>query len=270
VTGVQTCALPISRGMELGRGPIDLSTHNRCLLLVEGFEQPYVMMPYNPPYYGEFLERAGWHKAIDAYSYDFTADRLPREMFERAVRVSEKAGVTIRPLRLKGAGFEEDVSAIYDLFTQLFANNWSSAPRSREDFFEEAKALQTLVDPDIFPLAEHDGKLVGFQMSLPDYNMALKHVNGRLDWLGILKFLWYRRQIDRVRVLILCSLPEYRRKMVPLALIHTALMGGTRASKRYKIAELGFVFANNTPSRRLIEASGGTVTKTYRAYEKEL
>jgi len=30
--------------------------------------------------------------------------------------------------------------------------------------------------------------MVGFFMGLPDYNIPLKRVNGRLNWLGILKF----------------------------------------------------------------------------------
>ncbi|ERN41112.1 hypothetical protein KR51_00023740 [Rubidibacter lacunae KORDI 51-2] len=258
------------RGMELARGPIDLSTHIRCLQLVDGFEQPFVMMPYNPPYYAEFWERAGWMQAIDAYSYRFGSDSMSREMFARAYRVAITSGVTFRPLRLRGKEFEEDVNALYDLFTRAFANNWSSAPRTREDFMEEARSLQSLVDPDIFPIAECDGQMVGFFMALPDYNQALKHVDGRLNLWGLLKFLWFRRQIDRVRVLVLCSLPEYRRKMVPLALIYLAFIGGTRENKGYQTAELGFVFANNSPSRRLIEAAGGTISKTYRAYEKPL
>jgi len=32
---------------------------------------PLVMTSYNPPYHPEFMERDGWHKAKDAYAYDF-------------------------------------------------------------------------------------------------------------------------------------------------------------------------------------------------------
>ena len=259
------------QGMTIARGPIDLSTHNNCFFLVDGFDSPpMVMMPYNPSYYPKFMEQDGWYKAKDAYAYDFPLDKpLPAE-FEKAYRIACKSGVTFRPLRTKGEGFEQDSISLYQLFTRAFANNWSSTPRTEEEFLEEAKALQSLVDPDVFPVAEHNGEMVGFFMGLPDYNIPLKQVKGRLNWLGILKFLWYRRQIDQGRVIAICSLPEYRRKMVPLALIYLGMQGGIQKGKPYKRAELSWVYEDNFPSRKLIEASGGKIHKTYRIYEKAL
>lgn len=259
------------QGMTLARGPIDLSTHNNCLLLVDGFDSPpMVMMPYNPPYYPEFMERDGWYKAKDAYAYDFPLNKpLPAE-FEKGYRIACKSGVSFRPLRTKGNAFEEDAKSIYHLFNRAFANNWSSTPRSEAEFLEEARDLQNLVDPDIFQVAEYNGEMVGFFMGLPDYNIPLKYVRGRLNWLGILKFLWYRRQIDRARIIAICSLPEYRRKMVPLALIYLGMQGGTKKGKPYKTAELSWAYEDNIPSRKVIEASGGKIYKTYRIYEKVL
>lgn len=260
-----------AQGMTRVRGPIDLSTHNRCFFLVDGFDSPpLVMMPYNPPYYPEFIERDGWQKAKDAYAYDFPLDKpLPKE-FEKAHRVACKSGVNFRPIRTKGEGFEKDAIAIYHLFNRAFAHSWSSTPRSEAEFLEEAKELQSIVDPDVFPIAEYNGEMIGFFMGLPDYNIPLKHVNGKLNWLGILKFLWYRRQIDQGRVITICSLPEYRLKMVPLALIYLGMQGGIQKGKPYKRAELSWVYEDNYPSRKLIEAAGGKIYKTYRIYEKAL
>ncbi|AFZ32970.1 hypothetical protein Glo7428_4531 [Gloeocapsa sp. PCC 7428] len=259
------------QGMTRIRGPIDLSTHNRCFFLVDGFDSPpLVMMPYNPPYYPEFIERDGWQKAKDAYAYDFPLDKpLPKE-FEKAHRIACKSGVNFRPIRTKGEGFEKDAIAIYHLFNRAFAHSWSSTPRSEAEFLEEAKELQSIVDPDVFPIAEYNGEMIGFFMGLPDYNIPLKHVNGKLNWLGILKFLWYRRQIDQGRVITICSLPEYRLKMVPLALIYLGMQGGIQKGKPYKRAELSWVYEDNYPSRKLIEAAGGKIYKTYRIYEKAL
>ena len=259
------------QGMTIARGPIDLSTHNKCLFLVDGFDSPpLVMMPYNPPYYPEFIVQDGWHKAKDAYAYNFPLDKpLPAE-FEKAYRIACKSGVSFRPLRTKGEAFEQDCIRLYQLFTHAFADNWSSTPRSEAEFLDEARALQSLVDPDVFPVAEYNGEMIGFFMGLPDYNIPLKYVRGRLNWLGILKFLWYRRQIDQGRVIAICSLPEYRRKMVPLALIYLGMQGGIQKGKPYKRAELSWVYEDNSRSRKLIEASGGKIYKTYRIYEKAL
>ncbi|MFQ3618887.1 MAG: hypothetical protein SNJ57_02485 [Cyanobacteriota bacterium] len=259
------------QGMTQARGPIDLSTHNNCLFLVDGFDSmPYMMMPYNPPHYPRFFEQHGWQKAKDAYAYllDLTKP-LPPE-FERGYRIASKSGITFRNLRLKGDEFIEDCTGIYHLFNKAFANNWSSTPRTLEEFLEEAKSLQDIADADIFVIAEYEGEMVGFFMALPNYSPVLQKVNGKLDWLGILKFLWYRRSIDTGRVVAICSLPEYIRKLVPMALVYLGAKGGVTKRKPYREAELSWVYEDNMPSRKIIEATGAKIYKTYRIYQKIL
>jgi len=259
------------QGMTTVRGPIDLTTHNNCLFLADGFDTPpMIMMPYNPAYYLKFMEQDGWHKAKDAYAYILELNEELSGQFKKGYDIAIKSGITFRPIHTKGEGFEKDCISLYHLFTKAFAPNWSSTPRTQEEFLEEAKSLQSLVDPDVFPVAEYEGEMVGFWMGLPDYNIPLKHVNGKLDLLGTLKFLWFRRNIDQGRVIAICSLPEYRRKMVPLGLIYLGMVGGIKKGKPYKRAELSWVFEDNMASRKLIEASGGKIYKTYRIYEKSL
>jgi RimJ/RimL family protein N-acetyltransferase len=226
-----------------------------------------IMMPYHPAYYHEFLEKYGFAKAKDAYAYDFDVCKPLPDKFAKAYKIALKSGVTFRPLRTKDPEFLADARGLYHLFTKAFANNWSSTPRTEEEFLEEAKDLQQLADSDIFYIAEDKGEMIGFFMGLPNYNIALKQVNGQLNWIGILKFLWYRRHINQARIIAIASLPEYRRKMIPLALIYLGMQGGKR---KYKTAELSWVWEDNYPSRKIIEAAGGKIYKTYRIYEKEL
>lgn len=256
------------QGIHKVRGPIDLSTHNNCLLLVDGFNSPpMMMMPYHPAYYQEFLEKYGFAKAKDAYAYDFDVCKPLPDKFAKAYKIALQSGVTFRPLRTKDPEFLADARSLYHLFTKAFANNWSSTPRTEEEFLEEAKDLQQLADPNIFYIAEDKGEMIGFFMGLPNYNIALKQVNGQLNWIGILKFLWYRRNINQARIIAIASLPEYRRKMIPLALVYLGMQGGKR---KYKTAELSWVWEDNYPSRKIIEAAGGKIYKTYRIYEKEI
>ncbi len=253
------------------RGPINLSTHNDCLFLVDGFDsRPFFMMPYNPVYYPQFMEQDAWQKANDAFAYDFNVDISLSKQFEKGYKIACKSGINFRSIHNKGEGFEQDCRSIYKLFTEAFSNNWSSTPRTEEEFLEEAKQLQDLIDPEIFPVAEINGEMIGFFMAIPDYNIALQKINGKLDWWGIIKFLWYRRQIKQARVIAICSLPEYRRRMVALALIYLGMQKGQKSHKQYKTAELSWVWENNYSSRKLIEASEGKIYKTYRIYEKEL
>jgi len=259
------------QGMGLARGPIDLATHNNCFFQISGFDSPpRLMMPYNPPYYPELVEQLGWHKAKDAYAYDFSlAQSLPSK-FERAYRVAVRSGLTLRPIRTQGQAFEQDAHSLYALYSRAFSANWSATPQTEQEFLAQARSLQSLVDPDIFYVAEDGERMVGLTIALPDYNIALRHVNGKLNWWGKLKFLWYRRQIDRARVLAIGALPEYRRQMVPLALGYCCFQGCKQPGKRYRQVEGSWVFEDNYASRRPIEAAGARIYKTYRMYEKAL
>lgn len=259
------------QGIEVIRGPIDLSTHNNCLFLADGFEaQPLLMMPYNPEYYLRFMAEGGWEPAKDAYAYDLPLDQPLPQGYKKAYRIACKSGIQFRPIRTKGEGFQQDCRALYDLFTRAFSDNWSSTPRTEQEFLEEAQALQSLVDPDIFPVAEYNDEMVGFFMALPDYNVALKEVKGKLNWLGILKFLWYRRKITEARVIAICALPELRRKMVAPALIYLGHHNSSIKKRPYVRAELSWVYEDNLASRKIIEATGATIYKTYRIFEKRI
>ncbi len=257
----------------VGRGPIDLSTHINCLFLVDGFDTPpHIMMPYNPRFYPGLVEAAGWRPAKDAYAYDFPMTLERAEAFERSYRLALSAGIRFRPMRLRGKGFEADCRDLYRVFTQSFSDNWSSTPRSEAEFLEEARDLRHIADPNIFPIAEHDGRMIGFWMGLPDINLALRHVRGRLNAAGLLKLLWHRRKIDRLRVLAMAILPEYRRPLLALgpALIYLGMRGSVDRRIPYRRAELSWVWEDNRASRRLIEVTGAVHYKTYRIYEKAL
>ncbi|NIP83059.1 MAG: hypothetical protein GWM90_29060, partial [Gemmatimonadetes bacterium] len=52
------------RGLTSARGPVSPSLNHEAGLLVDGFDEPPVIMtPWNPPYYGRLVESAGYHKA---------------------------------------------------------------------------------------------------------------------------------------------------------------------------------------------------------------
>ncbi|MEM8612089.1 MAG: hypothetical protein AAGF93_08740, partial [Cyanobacteria bacterium P01_H01_bin.105] len=147
------------QGITIARGPIDLSTHNNCCFLADGFNSdPMLMMPYNPKYYLDIMEANGWQKAKDAYAYDLPLDRPLPDTFERGYKIAQKAGITFRTIHTKGEAFEQDCRQIYELFTTAFAHNWSSSARTEEEFMVEARELQTLVDTNIFVIAEDPKK----------------------------------------------------------------------------------------------------------------
>jgi GNAT superfamily N-acetyltransferase len=129
-----------------------------------------------------------------------------------------------------------------------------------------AKQLKPVVKPGICALAFDGGEPIGFALALPDYNYALRHVNGRLFPVGLFKLLWHRRRIDTARTLTLGVRPSHRgRGLDALLITHITLEANRIGLWR---GECSWILEDNMPMRRILERSGAVADKTYRIYEK--
>ncbi|MDX1674515.1 MAG: hypothetical protein R3314_06975 [Longimicrobiales bacterium] len=259
------------RGMAEAIGPFNLSTNDELYspgVLLDTYDTPPVLlMAHNPPYYRDLFENAGWEKAKDLLSYRLEAD-APPDRLVRGVKLmtSRIDGLEVRQLELKR--LDEEVERIKVVYNAAWERNWGFAPLTDAEIRHLAKELKPIVDERFAMIAEVHGEPVGFALALPDYNQALKHVNGRLFPFGIFKLLWYRRKIDQVRVFTLGLKPEYQRKGIDALFYLKMFENGMEAGIHR--AEAGWILEDNWGMRRGMERMGAYVFKTYRVYGKEL
>ncbi|MFW6188881.1 MAG: N-acetyltransferase [Planctomycetota bacterium] len=256
------------RGMRRVRGPFSFSTNQECALLVEGFdEEPAFMMPYNPPFYPDYLERCGYDRAKDllAYSYDSGGDVPPR-LSRFARKAQERTDVSVRPV--DPDRFRHDVARAFSVYNRAWSRNWGFVPMTEEQFEFMAESLRPVVEPELALIAELDGEPVGFSLALPDYNRVLKRMNGRLFPFGIFRFFFGRRRIDSVRVLTMGVVREHRRSGIDVLLIHRTFVNGIENG--FTRGEFSWVLEDNVLLRRTLERMGARVSKTYRIFEKSL
>ena len=92
------------RGMSAIRGPANFSTNEEIGLLVDGWNgPPVIMMTYNPRYYVDFIEGAGFVKAMDLPAYladldHFRRDGLPERSLRIVEKVKQQRGISARPI----------------------------------------------------------------------------------------------------------------------------------------------------------------------------
>jgi len=98
--------------------------------------------------------------------------------------------------------------------------------------------------------------------------VVLKHLNGKLGLLGAIKFLYYSRKIDKIRVMLLGVKHAFQKKGVEGLLYIETFKRGSK--KGYRQAECSWILEANPLMRHGIEAMGGKVDKTYRIYEMPL
>jgi len=104
------------RGRLRVRGPLNPSMNESAGLLVDGFDSdPTLLIPHNPPEYGEYVESAGYHKVKDLFAWLYDLDRDAPPIIERlAQRVRERDRILVRPLDL--AQFARETDRILDIY----------------------------------------------------------------------------------------------------------------------------------------------------------
>lgn len=247
------------------RGPFNPSTNYDCGVLVRGFDSsPFIMMPYNPPWYDEILQGAGLAKAKDLLAYICHPKSARNGKVGRvAERSAEAHGLTIRPIDRRN--FDRDVDAVWQIYNSAWSGNWGYAPMSRDEFRLMANEMKQILVPEFVLVGEIGGKPVGFALALPDINRALKHAGGNLFPLGLIKILYHKRRIRNLRVLALGVVEEYRTTGIAACFYSRLIQETVRLG--WEECEFSWVLEDNTLMNRSIEAIGGQHYKTYRIYE---
>jgi GNAT superfamily N-acetyltransferase len=254
-----------ARGARLIQGPMNPSTNYECGLLVDGFDfSPWVMMPYNPPYYAELIEQTGLRRAKNLYAYYLNTEIVTLAKVERvADRVMRASDLRIRPMRM--GDFQAEAARAWEIYNSAWSRNWGFTPMSREEFLYLARDMKPIADPELVRFGEVGGQPVGFVLALPDINRALKYARGRLFPLGLLKIMYHKRTIRGMRVITLGVLERYRTAGVAAGLLIEIIRHGIR--RGYWEAELSWVLEDNVLMKRPLEVLSARRYKTYRIYE---
>jgi hypothetical protein len=247
------------------QGPMNPSTNYECGMLVEGFDSsPYVMMTYNPPYYAQRMEQAGWRKAKDLYAYLSGPAVVEGErVMGIAKRALRQRGVRVRPIDMKH--FPEEVERVWNVYNSAWSRNWGFVPMTRDEFFAMGKDMKQVLVPDLVLIGEVGDRVVGFALALPDINQALKRAGGDLFPFGLLKILYYQRLIKDLRVIALGVVEEFRTAGVAAG-FYAALIENSRRLG-YRECEMSWILEDNVLMNRSLEALGAKRYKTYRIYE---
>ncbi len=262
------------RGRTAMRGPMNLNINDECGLLVDGFDgRPVVMMPYNPPYYAPLLEAYGLTKAKDLYAYKVDVARfgpdlenLPARVKRVAKTAQERYGIRVRKLVRKR--LDEEVDLIKPIYREAWAQNWGAVPMTDAEFDHLAHDLAMIVDDDLCYLAFDGDRPIGCSITLPDLNQIAVKMKGRLFPFGWYHYLFGRRNITGLRVLIMGVLQEYRLKGVEALFYQETCRVAVK--KGFEWAEMSWILEDNYNVRRGIEMMGGEIYRTYRIYEKPI
>jgi GNAT superfamily N-acetyltransferase len=261
-----------ARGKNIPRllGPMNPTSNDECGLLVEGFDRPPVfMMPYNPRYYAALIEGCGFAKAKDLLAFYIDLAKIP---MDRLTRISEKVmkrNPELRLLRVSKKTLEGDLTKVKEVYNAAWEDNWGFVPMTDGELNFMAERLKPLFMEGLVWLAEERGETIGFLLAMPDYNVALQALRGRLLSPGLFTALPYLlgwKCPPLSRVITLGVKRQYRGRGLETAMLIEGLKAGIR--KGFVEAEASWILEDNTMMCRMLEAIHAEVYKRYRIYEK--
>ena len=212
-----------ARGRNEIMGPIDYSTNYVCGLLIDGFQHPPTLLTaHNPPYYARLIEGCGFKKEKDWYAWWFSEFPAPAARLKKIADArAAKQKIVIRPVDLKK--IKEEGRRIRAVYNQAWEKNWGFVPFTEAEIKHMTKELKPLIVPQAALIAEIGGDPIGFVLGVPDVNIALRKINGRLTTfglpIGLLKLLYYLKKTKTGRLIALGVVQEYRRSGIAEMLV---------------------------------------------------
>ncbi len=261
------------RGMTVLRGPGEYSNaiYERQGILVDGFQYPpTIELTHNPPYYGEFLERYGFHKVKDYYAYTLDVQTPVSPRLKKLVeQVRLRREIETRPLNFKE--LPSEVRLIVKIYNDSWAENWGFLPITEEEADSLADSLRMIVDPGIIRFAFVKGEPVAVLGAFPDPYYALRprwRWYGDSDLIRVARLLLMRRRIPRTRLMFFGIRPGFRQQGIDALLFHEANEYGIQ--KGYLKCEASMLLEDNDLILRASKFMGAHHYKTWRIYDLSL
>lgn len=252
-----------ANGMQAMDGPINFGENDNFWgLLVDGFVPPSYGMNYNPPYYQKFFEDYGFKTLYEQITNHVDAHKpFPERFTKIAEWIAKKPGYEFRHLEAKHIEkFAADFIGIYNDGWQDFEN---FVPISHVTIMESFSKMKPLMDEKLIWFAYVNGEPASFVVILPDANQMIKGINGKLNLLGKLKFVYHRwKGVSRMRAIVMGTKQKFQKHGLESGLF-IKVKEYVLPLKRYDELELSWVGDFNDKMIALHHSMGGVFGKKH-------
>lgn len=244
-------------------GPMNGDTWHTYRVNAGPFDTPpFLMEPYNPPYYHALWTAAGF-KVLESY-YSKRVEDIPA-VLAQLTRFGERAtrhGYTFRPLN--PAAFAAELRTIYRLSVAIFRGNFLYTDISESEFLGLYAGVRSLLVPDFVWFAENAAhEPVGFVFAVPDYQRAVAAMRGSRSLLARFRFMLKRSTADAVNIKTLGVLSSCRGAGLGMALMAQAY----RAAYAHGWRRVNLCLIREGNPSGGTDAGLGQISRRYHLYE---
>ncbi len=181
------------QGMQAMDGPVNFGDRNQFWgMLIKNYTDPPIYgTNYNPPYYVQLWETYGFQVWFNQLFFKRSVEVGAQPIFHRKYKqlVSD-------PRFKMHDGRGRTVEQLATDFCTIYNAGWVDHENHKAMELSTAvkivKAMKPVMDPRLLIFIRYDDAPVAMYISLPELNEIFKYVNGDLNWLGKLKFLYHK------------------------------------------------------------------------------
>jgi hypothetical protein len=260
-----------ARGMEAMDGPINFGERNEWWgLQVEGFDiEPNYRCNYQPPYYQVLFEAYGFKTYFEQLTFGRKiVGHISEKMFEKAERIATNPKYTFKTLDIK------QIDKYTEYFHTIYNKAWSGHKGVPVLSIQQAKLLikqmRPILDPNIMYFGFYEDEPIAFFINIPDVNQIFKHVNGKLNLIGKLKFLYHkwRKTTNKIIGIVFGIVPEHRSKGVEGAIVIYGREVLFEKYNRYENLEMNWIGDFNQRMVHTAQQVGVKLYKKHITYRK--
>ena len=262
-----------ARGMEAMEGPVNFGERIEWWgLLVNGFDQtPVYAMPYTQPYYVKFFEEYGFRDYFKQFTYrtHLVMESLSKIVVWKADRILKNPDYSVHTYG--DIGKKRAIDALLEVYNKAWNLEVHGVDGITRDQVEALyRSLRPIIDKDLIYFAFYKEQPIGFFLMFPEINQAVKHLDGKMNLWGMLKFMYYRhvKRIDVALGQLFGVVPEFQGKGVEAAMIKRFTERIVEQKSDYEYLELNWVGEFNPPMIHLMEYIGAKVARTHITYRK--
>ncbi|MFZ1658717.1 MAG: hypothetical protein WAT61_07855 [Flavobacteriales bacterium] len=182
-----------AQGLEAMDGPVNLGERNMFWgLLIENYtDLPIYGTNYNPPYYVELFEAYGFQVYFKQLFFKRSAITPVQPIFQRKYnQFQADPDISVRDVR--GMSSEKLAEDFRTVLNAAWVDHENFKPMPKEVALKTIKQMKPVMDPRIVIFVYHKEKPIAFFVNLPELNEIFRYVDGDLNWLGKLKFLYHK------------------------------------------------------------------------------
>lgn len=256
------------QGLEAMDGPVNLGERNMFWgLLIENYtDLPIYGTNYNPPYYVQLFETYGFQIYFKQLFFKRSAITPVQPIFHRKYKqFQDDPDITVRDVR--GMSSEKLAEDFRTVLNAAWVDHENFKPMPKEVALKTIKQMKPVMDPRIVVFVYHKDQPIAFFVNLPELNEIFRYVDGNLNWLGKLKFLWHKWKgtAKTMTGIVFGVVKEWQGKGVEgVMIVHTSKW--LMETGRYNDTVLTWIGDFNPKMLRVCESLGASNYRTLATY----